>query len=312
MILTPLQIKEIEGLAPDRVFREVPLRRFTSFKIGGPADLMVEPAGLYDLSRLLMYLRDEKIPRIVLGAGTNVLFHDAGFRGVVIRTKYFSRMDFQSDGTEKASITVSAGVPLSRLVSRACEFGWTGIEDLWGIPGSFGGAVVTNAGAGNVSMFDPLVMIRLLNDSGEPIAIEKKDLRSGYRSMEIPPGSVLVEGILQVERADSQEIDSRIAAARERRRNKQPSGLASAGCVFKNPSQEKPAGLIIERLGLKGMAVGDAQISEIHANFIVNCGKARAADVLELIEKIRTKVMDEEALKLDLEIRVLGQEGLND
>jgi len=312
MNLTPIQIQEIEGFAPGRVFRDVPLSRFTSFKIGGPADLMVEPASLYDLSRLMVYLREQKIPRIFLGAGTNVLFHDAGFRGVVIRTKFLSRMDFKSDGTEKVAVTVAAGVPLSRVISRACEFGWTGTEDLWGIPGSFGGAVVSNAGAGSVSMSDLLVLIRLLNDNGDPIAIEKKDLRSAYRHTEIPSGAVLVEGVIQLERGSSQEIDSRIVAARERRRDKQPSGVASAGCVFKNSSQEKPAGLIIDRLGLKGMSVGDAQVSDIHANFIVNRGNARAADVLELIEKIRTKVLNEEGLKLDLEIRVIGEEALND
>ncbi len=312
MTLTPLQIKEIEGLAPGRVFREVPLRQFTSFKIGGPADLIVEPAGRYDFSRLLMYVHEEKIPRIFLGAGTNVLFHDAGFRGVVIRTNNLNRMDFQSDGLGMATITVSAGVPLPRLISRACEFGWTGIEDLWGIPGSFGGAVVSNAGAGDVSMSDPLVTIRLLNDQGEPISIEKKDLRSGYRSMGIPARSVVVEGILQLQRGESQTIESRIAAARERRKNQQPHGFASAGCVFKNPSEERPAGLLIDRLGLKGISVGDAQVSEVHANFIVNRGEARAADVLELIEEIRTKVKDEEGVELDLEIRVVTEEALDD
>ncbi len=312
MILTPLQIEEIEKLVSGRVSREVPLSRFTSFKIGGPADVMVEPAGLYDLSRLLIYLNDEKIPRIILGAGTDVLFHDAGFRGVVVRTSSLNRMDFQSDGVQKATVTVAAGVPLPRLVNRAGEFGWTGLEDLWGIPGSFGGAVVTNAGAGEVSMSDPLVTIKLLTDRGEPIVLNKESFQSGYRFIEIPPRSVVVEGVLQLTRGESQAIEARIAAARERRQNRQPSGLASAGCVFKNPSPEQPAGLIIDRLGFKGMSVGEAQVSDVHANFIVNRGKARAADVLELVETIRTRVRKEEGLELDLEIRVIGEKPPND
>jgi UDP-N-acetylmuramate dehydrogenase len=312
VILTPLQIKEIDNLLPGRVLREVPLSRFTSFKIGGPADMVVEPAGLYDLSRLLIYLNDEKIPRIILGAGTNVLFHDAGFRGVVVRTNSLNRMDFQSDGVDVATVTVAAGVPLPRLVNRAGEFGWTGIEDLWGIPGSFGGAVVTNAGAGEVSMSDPLVTIKLLSERGEPISVNKQNLHSGYRSMEIPPGSVVVEGVLLLTRGQSQAIEARMAAARERRQNRQPSGLASAGCVFKNPSPEQPAGPIIDRLGFKGMAVGGAQVSDVHANFIVNREKARAADVLELVEKIRTRVKEEEGLELDLEIRIIGEQSPDD
>ena len=311
-MLTPLQIKEIDKLIPGRVFKEVPLSRFTSFKIGGPADMVVEPAGRYDLSRLLIYLDDEKIPRIVLGAGTNVLFHDTGFRGVVVRTNSLNRVDFQSDGLETATVTVTAGVPLPRLVNRAGEFGWTGLEDLWGIPGSFGGAVVTNAAAGEVSMSDPLVTIRLLSDRGEPIILNKQDLRSGYRSMEIPPRSVVVEGVLQLKRGRPQDIEAQMAAARERRQSRQPSGLASAGCVFKNPSPEKPAGLIIDRLGFKGMSVGDAQVSDVHANFIVNRGKARATDVLELVETIRARVKEKEGIELDLEIRVIGEEAPND
>ncbi len=312
MILTPLQIKEIDKLVPGRVLREVPLSRFTSFKIGGPADVMVEPAGLYDLSRLLMYLNDEKIPRIILGAGTNVLFHDAGFRGVVVRTKSLNRMDFQSDTVGVATVIVAAGVPLPRLVNRAAEFGWTGLEDLWGIPGAFGGAVVTNAGAGQVSMSDQLVTIKLLSDRGEQITLNKLDFHSGYRSMEIPPQSVVVEGVLQLMRGRSQDIEARMAAARERRQNRQPSGVASAGCVFKNPSPEQPAGLIIDRLGFKGMSVGDAQVSDVHANFIVNRGKARAADVLELVETIKERVKEKEGLELDLEIRVIGEQTPND
>lgn len=312
MTLTPLQIKEIDKLVPGRVLREVPLSRFTSFKIGGPADIMVEPAGRHDLSRLLMYLDDEKIPRIILGAGTNVLFHDAGFRGVVVRTKSLNRMDFQSDTVGVATVIVAAGVPLPRLVNRAGEFGWTGLEDLWGIPGAFGGAVVTNAGAGQVSMSDPLVTIRLLSDRGEPITLNKQDFHSGYRSMEIPPRSVVVEGVLQLTRGRSQAIEARVAAARERRQNRQPSGVASAGCVFKNPSPEQTAGLIIDRLGFKGMSVGDAEVSDVHANFIVNRGKARAADVLELVETIRTRVREEEGLELVLEIRVIGEQPPDD
>ena len=172
--------------------------------------------------------------------------------------------------------------------------------------------MVTNAGAGEVSISDPLVTIRLLSDRGEPITLNKQDFRSGYRSMEIPPRSVVVEGVLQLTRGRSEAVEARMAAARERRQGRQPSGAPSAGCVFKNPSPEQSAGLIIDRLGFKGMSVGDAQVSDVHANFIVNRGKARAADVLELVEKIKTRVREKEGLELDLEIRVIGEQPPDD
>lgn len=312
MILTPRQIEEIRGIANGHVLTDVPLSRFTSFKIGGPADLVVEPTDAARLADVLRFLAEEGIPHLILGAGTNILFRDKGFRGVVIRTAPLSGLDFQEIDSKTVRIEVSAGVPLPSVVSRACKAGWTGLEWLWGIPGSFGGAVVTNAGAGTVSVADRVVLLRLLTERGEEKVLEKQDIVSGYRFMQLPAATVVASATLELPAAPAAAVQGNLEAARAKRRGQQPWDKPSAGCVFKNPSVENPAGAIIDRLGFKGRAVGDAQVSEVHANFIINRGNARAADVLELIEIVRGTVKEKEHIDLELEILVLGEEASHD
>jgi UDP-N-acetylmuramate dehydrogenase len=312
VILSPRQIEEIRGIVHGHVLTDVLLSRFTSFKIGGPADLVVEPADAACLAEVLRYLADEGIPRMVLGAGTNVLFRDRGFRGVVIRTAPLTSLEFREDGSGTVTIDVAAGVPLPGVVSRACKLGWTGLEWLWGIPGSFGGAVVTNAGAGGVSVADRLVRVKLLTERGEETILKKTDLIYGYRFMKLPPSTVVATATLELVAASAQTVQDNLEAARAKRRGQQPWDKPSAGCVFKNPSPDNPAGAIVDRLGFKGTAVGDAQVSEVHANFIINRGNARAADVLELIEIVRSTVKEKEHIDLELEILVLGEEASHD
>jgi UDP-N-acetylmuramate dehydrogenase len=311
LTLTTRQIEDIQALLRARSLAGVPLSRFTSFRIGGPADLAVEPQDVPELASLLRYLQTESIPSIVLGAGTNVLFHDAGFRGVVVRTDSISGFEIREEGSDHAIITVAAGVPLPMVVTKTCALGWTGLEPLWGIPGLFGGAVVTNAGAEDACTGDFLIGLRLLTDEGEEVVLDRDQLEYSYRSMKLPPKSVVVEGTLRLPRGDRQSIDGDLLEARLRRRL-QPSDKPSAGCVFKNPSPENPAGAIIDRLGFKGMTLGGAQVSELHANFIINRGQATAADVLGLIQRIRDRVKAEENIDLELEIRVIGEEAAND
>jgi UDP-N-acetylmuramate dehydrogenase len=309
--LTTRQIQDIQDLLRARSLAGVPLSRFTSFKIGGPADLVAEPRDVPELASLVRYLQSERIPHIVLGAGTNVLFHDAGFRGVVVRTASISGFEIRENGSDHAIITVAAGVPLSTVVAKACALGWTGLESLWGIPGQFGGAVVTNAGAEDACIGLFLERLRLLTAAGEEVVLGRDQLEYSYRFMKIPQKSVVVEGTLRLQRGDRQSIDGDLMEARLRRRL-QPSDKPSAGCVFKNPSPENPAGAIIDKLGFKGMTLGGAQVSEMHANFIINRGQATAADVLALIRRIRDRVKAEENIDLELEICVIGEEAAND
>jgi UDP-N-acetylmuramate dehydrogenase len=268
---------------------------------------MAEPQNVEQLVALVDYLRDGGIPHMVLGAGTNVLFHDAGFRGVVVRMNALQDFDAQTNGSGHGRITVAAGVPLPSVIAKACELGWTGMEPLWGIPGSFGGAVVSNAGAGAVCMGELLFRIELLMDTGHQAFLKKEEIRYAYRSLELPKAAVVLGGTLKLDRDDPASIKAKLERAKSLRRGAQPGKLPSAGCVFKNPTPDNPAGAIIDRLGLKGAAVGDAQVSERHANFIVNRGKAKSLDVMELVGKIRERVRQEEQVELELEICVIGE-----
>jgi UDP-N-acetylmuramate dehydrogenase len=306
--LTRTTIDEIKALIQGRVQENVPLSRFTSFRIGGPADVVVEPVDRGDLGVLLRHLQGRSIPWIILGAGTNLLFHDAGFRGVVIRMSGFTDYEARSNGSDHALITAGAGLPLPAIIARTCKSGWSGLEPLWGIPASFGGAIVTNAGAGGSCMGDLLQTIVLVTRSGEEILLQRPDIKHTYRCLDLPDASTVVQGTLRLRRGRSDAIDQDLENARERRRTSQPYHESSAGCVFKNPADDKPAGAIIDRLGFKGRSVGGAKVSEVHANFIVNQGNASASDVLELIEEIRDSVRNRENIDLELEIRVVGEE----
>jgi UDP-N-acetylmuramate dehydrogenase len=312
MTLTARQIREIGALLQGRILTDAPLSRFTSFKIGGPADMIAEPGTAQELASLISYLATEDVPHMLLGAGTNVLFYDRGFRGVVVRTASIDGFEVAENGSDDARIIVAAGVPLASVVSRASRLGWKGLESLWGIPGSFGGAIATNAGAGQSCIGECLAAISLLTEQGQELTIERDAICYEYRSMKIPPNHVITGGTLSLKRGTSESIQAELAAARARRQGKQPWDKPSAGCVFKNPSPEKPAGALIDRLGLKGTTIGDAQVSEVHANFIINRGNATASDVMEVIRLIRKRVLEAEELKLELEIRVFGEEAARD
>ncbi|MFC1834500.1 UDP-N-acetylmuramate dehydrogenase, partial [Thermodesulfobacteriota bacterium] len=241
----------------------------------------------------------------------NVLFHDDGFRGVVIRMHSLGGFDLSENGSDFAKVTVGAGIPLQAVISRTARLAWTGTEDLWGIPGSFGGAIATNAGSGHTSMGPLLQSIRAINGRGEEVLMSRGDFAYGYRSMDLPIDTVVLEGTIVLQRSNPTITQARLEKARLRRAS-QPIGRFSAGCVFKNPAPGRSAGALIDRLGLKGTTIGDAQVSEVHANFIINRGSAKATDVLQLIEKIRERVKAEENIDLEAEIQVVGAEPKDD
>jgi UDP-N-acetylmuramate dehydrogenase len=269
--------------------------------------LVAEPQNVEQLTDLVNYLRESRIPRFFLGGGTNVLFHDAGFRGVVVRMNALRKFDIQTNGSGHGRVTVAAGAALPRVAAKACKAGWTGLEALWGIPGSFGGAVVTNAGAGGVCIGEFLIEVNLLTPTDEQATLEKEEIRHSYRTLELPRGAVVLGGTVKLNRDDPPSIEAKLAKAKSLRRTTQPKGVHSAGCVFKNPSPDNPAGAIIDRLGFKGAIVGDAQVSKRHANFIINRGKAKATDVMRLVEQIRELVWREERIELEMEICVIGE-----
>lgn len=305
-------LQDIQRLLPGRCGTDVRLSQFTSFGIGGPADIVAEPEHAGALADLIKFLHHREVPKVVLGAGTNVLFPDSGFRGVVIRTVYLKDFQLEKNGVNSARVTAGAGLNLFALIGRTCKSGLSGMEPLWGIPGSVGGALAVNAGSGGVCASDFLEQMRLLNSRGKTMTVRKEDLDWAYRRVTLPPDAVIVDSTFRLSRGEADSIKKQILAANRLRRMKQPWRQPSAGCIFKNPSTENPAGALIDRLGFKGTQVGGAQVSQIHANFIVNRGNASANDVLNLVERIRRRAKEAEGIDLELEICVMTQGPTNE
>lgn len=278
-----------------------PLSRYTSLGVGGPADYLVFPGNMDELRAVLQLALEHQIPYFVLGHGTNLLVRDEGFRGVVISlTSLCSCCDF-FDGRVKAGAAVS--LPwLAREI--ACR-GLTGMEFAAGIPGTLGGALFMNAGAFGYRIGDLVEEVVSINREGCCRTRSRNDLAFSYRwSIFQEAADIILEATLVLQpgnREEIEEIQGRMLHERALRHPRQP----SAGSVFRNP-REKGAGYLIEQAGLKGMKIGGAQISPMHANFIVNTGNAAAADILSLISVARERVKQKFGIDLELEIRVIG------
>lgn len=291
--------------------RNEPLREHTSFRIGGPADVLAYPEDRDDLATLLREIRKQGQKYLVLGAGTNLLVRDGGFRGVAISLERMDKIkierEYRSVGGVFIQVSAEAGAPLARLQAFAAEQGLTGMEFATGIPGTLGGAVCMNAGTAAGEIGDIVDSVTLLTPEGELISRSREELSFGYRTSNIPEGHVVVEAGITLRRGDREKIKARIRELQEKRKERQPGGAPNAGSVFKNPYEES-AGKLIETAKLKGRRVGDAVVSEKHANFILNTGKATARDVLELMEIIRQTVLEVHGVRLEPEITIIGED----
>jgi UDP-N-acetylmuramate dehydrogenase len=293
-----IRIKDLE------VRTDVPLAPLTTFRIGGVAGIFLLPATVCALEKVMEFLEERGVNFRILGRGSNLLIDDRGFEVVLS----LSRLDFiednimtyDEDGSKR--ITCYAGCSLKRMMSWAARHGLGGMETLSGIPGSLGGAVFMNAGAGKNDIGD-LVDAVLLTGRGGSEWIRKEALNFSYRSINLPSGKVISAASLCLMPKPRNEILGLIQETIRSRASSQPIGKRSAGCVFKNPGSAF-AGRLIESCGLKGFRVGDAQVSEMHANFIINLGKAVFSHVLDLMEIIREKVRIETGFMLEPEITI--------
>ena len=301
-----MEIKNIKG----EVLRNEPLSRHTSFGIGGPADLLVYPADTADLVALLREIRARELPSIVLGGGTNLLVRDGGFRGVAISLRRLNAVkvvrEYRSLGGTYAVVSAEAGAVLAKVISFAANEALTGLEFATGIPGTIGGAVCMNAGTAEGEMGDVIETVTLLTPGGALATRSKEEMGFGYRTASVPAGHVVLSALLQLRHDEKKKIEAKVKALMDKRKERQPWGLPNAGSMFKNPLDES-AGKLIESAGLKGKTVGGAQVSEKHANFIVNTGKATAADVLALMEIVKQTVLDVHGARLEPEIKIVGE-----
>lgn len=281
---------------------DVPMKTKTSFRVGGPADILAAPANTTELQRLTRYIREKALPTFILGRGTNILVMDGGIRGVVIDLKGLNTLEVREGG----AVYSGAGVLLPKLVYFAMEHSLAGLEFAAGIPGSVGGAIVMNAGTAEGEMKDVVESIALMGEGGDISEIKKEALSFSYRNQNLPKGTIVLGATFRLRAGDKEAIKERISTLLHARKAKQPLDLPNAGCIFKNPASGS-AGRIIDEVGLKGLQFGGARVSELHANFIVNNGNATAKDILALVDDVMEKVYEKTGIALEPEIKIVGE-----
>ena len=280
-----------------------PLAKRTTLRVGGKADLYVEPASEADLAAVLRFAAAKKLPITMLGRGSNLLIRDGGIRGVVVCLGQASFSQVVIDGER---VRCGAGARLKTVSVEARRAGLAGLEFLEGIPGSVGGALRMNAGAMGVWTFNAVESLRSMDPSGQVHEAPASEIPAEYRSCPLLKTHIALGAVLRG-RVDSVDaVTARMTAYSAKRWESQPA-QPSAGCIFKNP-KTTPAGKLIDELGLKGTRVGGAAVSDLHGNFIVNEGGATAADVLGLIGKIREQVRQARGIELETEVEILGED----
>ena len=282
------------------------LRRHASFRIGGPAAIWAQPRDLKELKKIVTFAGENHMPIFVMGGGTNVLARDEGFDGIVIHLGSNAFRNIRIIGT---TIRAGAGYSVPALIRLCCNEGLSGLESLIGIPGTVGGAVCMNAGGWSSPLYknigDYVASLKVMDSKGNIKTLKKGALSFGYRSSNLS-AYIILEADLELGREERVALKSRCSKFLKMKRDKQVLDAPSAGCVFKNPKDSQfTTGQMIDMLGLKGLTLGGAQVSQKHANFIINRGRASCEDVLRLVDIIRKKVMDNYNISLELEIKVI-------
>ena len=287
--------------------RDAVLADYTTFKIGGKADLLLEAGEENDLVLARSLCAKEGIPLTLIGRGSNLLIRDGGIRGLVVVVA----KGMQSIRREGNRLVCEAGASLGAVSHAALEYALQGLAFASGIPGSLGGAVVMNAGAYGGEMKDVVESVRLITENGEIIQVGKPDLAFAYRDSALQSGdlrgSIVTGATLLLSPGDREQIRSEIEDLTRRRREKQPLTYPSAGSAFKRPAVGYAAEMI-EKAGCKGLSVGDAQVSTLHAGFIINTGRATAKDTIELFRLVQKRVYDMFGVQLEWEVRLLGED----
>lgn len=282
----------------------VSLASYTSYRVGGEAEWFSMPKTVVQLASGLQWAARQGLPVTMLGAGSNLLVSDYGLPGLVICSRHLRGISFDD---ARGQLIVAGGEPLPNLAWKAARKGWRGLEWAVGVPGTVGGAVFMNAGAHGACTADSLIEAEGLTLTGEAIKLLPEDLQFSYRTSSLQSQlRVVTQAIFQLNPGHRPEtVIADTQAALDRRRSTQPYHLPSCGSVFRNP-EAHAAGWLIEQTGLKGYQIGGAQVSTLHANFIVNCGKATAQDVLSLIRSVQKQVEQQWSLRLHPEVRLMG------
>jgi len=299
-------VRELRSLPGLRLKLAEPLARFTSMKIGGPADYFIDVEDGAALAAVLPLLRRHDTPVCLLGNGTNVLVSDRGVRGAVLHLGgEFKKVVWHDEG-DSVRVAVGAAYAVTQLVREAVRKGYAGLEFAEGIPGSVGGALVMNAGAYGSEFEKVVEQVEAVNAAGEPILFARAEMTFTYRDSHLPAGIVVTRVAIRLQKAEAVAVSSKLRELVGKRKSSQPSGNPNSGSMFRNPPGDF-AGRLIEAAGLKGKRVGQAQIAERHGNFIVNLGGAKADDVRQLMELARSEVQRQFGVELIPEVKLLGE-----
>lgn len=304
MALDPALQQELAKLAKGRTSFNEPMRDHTTIKIGGPADVWFEPADIDDLIAVTKWADEKGVRRIVFGNGSNTLVCDEGISGMVISMANFNQISNPPEG--EFVVRSGAGIHLQHLLGWAAERGLSGLECCAGIPGTVGGAVIMNAGTAEGTIADTVTSIKVAAKA-RITEISAEKLKFGYRKLKLPSGAVIVEASFKLVPSDRKDIENKISKIKHKRKEVQPILWPSLGSVFKNPEKGPKAWKLIDECGLRGVRVGGARISNEHANWIINEGKATAKDVNVLINMIKDRVKEDTDINLETEIVIIGE-----
>lgn len=294
----------LSGAVDADITRDERLSHRTTYRIGGPAAMLAVCHTTAALTRVLEVLGAQQVDWVLMGKGSNMLVNDAGFKGcVIVLGREFGRMEVD---TEDCTITAGAATPLSKIVSEAMKASLAGLEFACGIPGTFGGAVSMDAGSRREWIGPKISSLVIWRHNQGLMRLQGSDVQWGYRTTSLGGADIVLEATLQLESGSREKIASKMENLLARRRATQPMGKPSCGSVFRNPAGDKGAATLIQECGLKGFTVGGAQVSETHANFIVNNGNATADDVLKIMHTMQEKVKEASGVNLQPEVKFLG------
>ena len=294
-------MNEINNKTASLCFMNESLKKHTTYGIGGPADLMIFPKSKQDLIKVIKIINENKIQLTILGSGSNVLVSDNGIRGAVISLKN----SLKQIEVDENILYAECGTMLGKIVKHAVKNNLIGLENLNGVPGTLGGALIMNAGAWGGEISENLIHVEVINSKSEIQKIQKKDLNFSYRQSSFNKDDILLSAKFNLQKADKDVIKDNFIEAQSGRKKSQPLNKRSAGSLFKNPKNNS-AGKLLDEAGLKGFSIGDAKISEKHANFFINDGDASSRDMLMLIKKAHKEVKDKFNVNLSLEVKLMG------
>ena len=286
-----------------KVLEDESLKKHTTFGVGGKARIFIIPKTSDDIIKIIQFAKKNNIKISFIGSGSNIVASDKGYNGIIISLKKsFNKIKFINN-----EIHVEAGAMLNSMVKKAINKGYKGFESLVGVPGTVGGAIIMNAGAHGSEISELFISARTIDINGSLKIYDRQDISFSYRDSSFSKNEILLDAKFKLIKGSIDVINKKKKDVSIKRKTSQPLSYKSAGSIFKNPTNKMAAGYLIDKAGLKGLRIGDAEISQKHANFIINHGKAKSSEILDLISIMQNKVKNEFNVKLELEVKIIGE-----